>query len=407
MATELAFLLTGVIVVIGFAGDYLFRKTSVPDILILILLGFLVGPLTGLVEPSQLSSVTPILSSLALVVILFDGGLNLDIFKVLKEAPRSLVLAVTGTVLSMLVIMVVVHFLLGWGILSGLLLGVILGGTSSSIVVPIISRAKVSGKTSIVLSLESTFTDALVVVLGLVLLQILETASATTPTESVILTALSGIVARFSIGIVIGLVIGLIWLRVLRYIRGQQYDDILTLSVVLLFFAIVETLGGNGAIFALTFGLVLGNGRAISNMIRSNETMEATSIMKKFQSEISFIIRIFFFVYLGLIISGNNLYLFGIGILLTSILLGARYLAVRLSTIRDQELAEVKWVLTTMLPRGLAAAVIAQIVSTSGIVNASSYLGIVIPVIILSVILSSVGFFLWGRKSKGIMTRTA
>lgn len=401
MATELAFLLTGVIVVIGFAGDYLFRKTSVPDILILVLLGFLVGPVTGLVQASQLASITPILSSLALVVILFDGGLNLDIFKVLKEAPRSLVLAVTGTILSMLVVMVVSHFLLGWGILSGLLLGVILGGTSSSIVVPIMTRARVSGKTSIVLSLESTFTDALIVVLGLVFLQILETATTTTPTESVVLTAISGIVGRFSIGIVVGLVIGLIWLRVLRYIRGQQYDDILTLSVALLFFAVVETLGGNGAIFALTFGLVLGNGRAISNMLRSNETMEATKIMKKFQSEISFIIRIFFFVYLGLIISGDNLYLFGFGILLTAFLFGARYLAVRLSSLRDSELAHVRWILTTMLPRGLAAAVIAQIASTSGIVNASSYLGIVIPVIIVTVILSSIGFFVLDRKSNG------
>ena len=398
MATELAFLLTGVIVVIGFAGDYLFRKTSIPDILILVLLGFLVGPLTGLVQASQLASITPILSSLALVVILFDGGLNLDIFKVLKEAPRSLVLAVSGTALSMLVVMVAVHFILGWGILSGLLLGVILGGTSSSIVVPIITRAKVSGKTSIVLSLESTFTDALVVVLGLVLLQILQSTSTSSPTHSVVLTALSGIVARFSIGIVVGLVIGLLWLRVLRYIRGQQYDDILTLSVVLLFYAIVETLGGNGAIFALTFGLVLGNGREISAMLRSKETMEATKLMKKFQSEISFLIRIFFFVYLGLIISGNNLYLFVFGIYLTLLLFGTRYVAVRLSVIRNKDLASAKWILTTMLPRGLAAAVIAQIASTSGIVNASSYLGIVIPVIIASVVLSSVGFFFLGRK---------
>ncbi len=403
MATELAFLLTGVIVVIGFAGDYLFRRTSIPDILILVLLGFLVGPLTGLVQASQLASITPILSSLALVVILFDGGLNLDIFKVLKEAPRSLVLAVSGTVLSMLVVMVAVHFILGWGILSGLLLGVILGGTSSSIVVPIITRAKVSGKTSIVLSLESTFTDALVVVLGLVLLQILQSTSASSPTQSVVLTALSGIVARFSIGIVVGLVIGLLWLRVLRYIRGQQYDDILTLSVVLLFYAIVETLGGNGAIFALTFGLVLGNGREISAMLRSNETMEATKLMKKFQSEISFLIRIFFFVYLGLLISGNNLYLFVFGIYLTLLLFGTRYLAVRLSVIRNTDLASATWILTTMLPRGLAAAVIAQIASTSGIVNASSYLGIVIPVIIASVVLSSVGFFFLGRKPNRAM----
>lgn len=398
MAIELAFLLTGVIVGIGFAGDYLFRKTSIPDVLILIFLGYLIGPLTGIVNPSQLSSITPILASLALVIILFDGGLHLDLFVVLREAPRSLVLAILGTAISMIVGMLAAHILLGWSVLSGLLLGAILGGTSSSIVVPIIMRAKVSEKSSILLSLESTFTDALIVVIGLVLLQILETTS--TSTGSLILAALSGIVARFSIGIVFGLVLGFIWLRVLKFIKGQQYDDILTLSVVLFFFAAVESLGGNGAIFALCFGLVLGNGKAISNMVKSLETTEATSIMKKFQSQISFLIRTFFFVYLGLILSVGNFFLFGFGLLLTGLLLGARYLAVRVSILKGGVLTQARAVLTIMMPRGLAAAVVAQIVSTSGIPNASSYLDIVITVIMASVVLSSVGFFILGRKPR-------
>ncbi|MEM3437980.1 MAG: cation:proton antiporter, partial [Nitrososphaerales archaeon] len=86
------FILVGIIVIIGFLGSYLFRKTGIPDILILILLGAIVGPVLNLVERSVLISVAPIFAALAIAVILFDGGLNLNLYTVLKESPRAIVL---------------------------------------------------------------------------------------------------------------------------------------------------------------------------------------------------------------------------------------------------------------------------------------------------------------------------
>ncbi|MCP8307120.1 MAG: cation:proton antiporter [archaeon] len=83
------FILVGIIVIIGFLGSYLFRKTGIPDVIILILLGALVGPVLNLVERSVLISVAPIFAALAITVILFDGGLNLNLYLVLKESPRA------------------------------------------------------------------------------------------------------------------------------------------------------------------------------------------------------------------------------------------------------------------------------------------------------------------------------
>jgi cell volume regulation protein A len=395
MAFVLAFFLAGLILIAGFLSDLLFRRTNFPDILVMIFCGYLLGPLLKIIDPESLAPVTPLLASLALLIILFEGGLNLDLFKVLNEAPRAIVLAVSGMGASIIAAYFFAYYFLKWDLLSSLLLGTIIGGTSSSIVIPMIRRANVSEKVYTTLFLESVFTDAFVVVLGITLLQILKTPMAG---ENMFSTAAVQITGQFSTGIVIGAIVGVSWLRVLRNIRGKPYDDIMTLTIVLLFYSIVEFLGGNGAIFSLTFGLILGNGREICRMLKIQEPIEATEIMKKFEYQISFLLRTFFFVNLGLILSISNYMPFLYGLILTGLLLIGRYSAVALSSIKNPVLGGEKPIMAVMMPRGLAAAVMAQIVSTSGVENGMLYYDITIAVIIMSVILTSIGFYLVARK---------
>ena len=89
----LALILAGGILVIGFLGDYLFHKTGIPDMLFLIILGMLIGPITGLADANAVTSFAPYLAALGLVFILFDGGMTLNIYRVFSESPRALVLA--------------------------------------------------------------------------------------------------------------------------------------------------------------------------------------------------------------------------------------------------------------------------------------------------------------------------
>src|SRR4030043_227331 len=157
----------GILLIIGFLADYLFRKTRFPDILILIALGYLIGPVFHIINPSEIAPASQIIASLALVVILFNGGLDLEFAKVLSSAPRALFLVFTGIVLSVASTAAFVYYLMHWGFMDSLLLGVIVGGTSPSIVLPLISRAKVPGDISSILSLESAFNGALVIVVAL------------------------------------------------------------------------------------------------------------------------------------------------------------------------------------------------------------------------------------------------
>ena len=396
MSVTLIFALAGIILVLGFFADYIFKKTGIPDILILILLGIEIGPVLKLIDPNVLDPISPIFSALALILILFDGGLNLDIKKVLRDSPRAIVLATLNIILSIILVGYFGKWILGWSLLNGFLLGAIIGGTSSSIVLPLLQGIVADEKIEITLSLESAFTDALVVVLGITLIQYLMLPTQTGGLSVII----EDITSAFSIAIVVGFVIGIIWLKFLRSVKigRKMYNDIITLAILLLFYSIVEQVGGNGAIFALMFGLVLGNGIRISKVLGIRRGVEAGRFMRRFQAEVTFFIKTFFFVYLGLIFAVNSLITILYSLAIMILLLLGRYISVRISSFNEKILSSRKDLMLIMMPRGLSAAVLAQIVITSGIMGTELFPDIILLIIIYSVLISSFGIFMIKRR---------
>jgi len=391
--TYFIFILTGVIVFLAYLGNFLFNRKGIPDNLILILFGIALGPALHLIDPTGFTSIAPIFSSLALLIILFDGGMNLNLYKVLEESPKAMVLGVVNVLLSMALTAAFTSVVLGWELLHGLLLGTIVGGTSSSIVLSLTRRMDVPERIDTLLSLESVFTDAIVIVLGITFLDLIVSA------RSMVFSEVAKIIASaFSIGVVFGLICGVVWLKLLSVIRDQTYDDILTLSVALFFYGLTEVVGGNGAIFALMFGLVLGNGAEIGGIFRMEGIVEIGGIMRKFMSQMSFFIRTYFFVYLGLILFIENRMTVLYSVALSLLLLVGRFVGVMFTTFRDSELGEYSSVLTSMMPRGLAAAIMAQLVASSGIAYSSMFPELIMIVIIVSVVISSVGAAIIKRR---------
>jgi cell volume regulation protein A len=384
----------GILLVIGFLADYLFRKTRFPDILILIALGFLIGPVFHIINPSEIAPASQIIASLALIVILFNGGLTLEFAKVLSTAPRALILVLTGIILSITATTAFAYYIMGWELMNSILLGAILGGTSPSIVIPLINRTKVPAEVSSILSLESAFNGALVIVIALVILDIITTGQ----TENAALVVMERITLQIFLGCLIGVIVGIVWLWTLTLLEGETYDDILTLAIVFLLYFTVESMGGSGVIFVLTFGLILGNGMQVAGFLGIKRTVVIHEVMKKFHSQMSFLIKTFFFIYLGLMITFAQQGLILAGIAISLLLLLARYIAVLLSSMRVDVLLANKGLLTTMLPRGLSAAVVAEIVVASGIASAYIYPDIIMIVIITTVIISAIGIPIFTRK---------
>jgi cell volume regulation protein A len=384
----------GILLIIGFLADYLFRKTSFPDILILIALGYLIGPIFHIVNPSEIAPASQVIASLALVVILFNGGLDLEFAKVISCAPRALLLVLVGIVLSMASTAAFAYYLMGWDFTGSLLLGAIVGGTSPSIVMPLISRIKVQEEVSSTLSLESAFNGAIVIVVALVILEVIATGQS----GNAALVIVEQIALQIFLGGLIGIIAGVVWLWALTLLEGETYDDILTLAIAFLLYFAVESMNGSGVIFVLTFGLMLGNGIEVARFLGIKRTVVIHELMKKFHSQMSFLIKTFFFVYLGLMITFSQYGLILAGVAIALLLLLVRYFAVLLSSIRNNTLLANKGLLTTMLPRGLSAAVVAEIVVASGIANASIYPNIIMVVIVTTVIISSIGVLVCTRK---------
>jgi cell volume regulation protein A len=407
----LALALAGSIIVVGFLGNYFFERTGFPDMIFLIVLGMLVGPIAKLVDTGFIMPLAPYFAALALVFILFDGGMTMNIYRVFTESPRATILAVIGFGLSVAATTLFSAFLLmpDKPITYSMLLGTILGGSSSIIVISLASRIGVSEKCSTILSLESALTDILCIVFTLTIIEI-TIGGAVEP-----LAIGQAIASKFAIGIVLGAIFGLLWLSALKRIARAPYAYILTLAVVLLAYAVSETLGGSGALCCLLFGIVLGNEKEIYRMLRMEKPTETVidAGLKRFESEVAFLLRTFFFVYIGLISTIGDVRIALLGVILSLILLLVRFGAVRIATARCSELVEERPIMSVILTRGLAAAVLATLplqfsnenptfMEQSPIYNMhlyEIYINIVVLAILATAIIATIGIPILRRRA--------
>jgi cell volume regulation protein A len=389
----LAFLVAGLIIVLGFLGEEFFKRTSIPDPILLLLFGVLLGPVLNVFSHEQLISITPYFAALALIVILFDGGLNMNIRQAIKNSPRALILGVSGFILNVLVTALLCKFVLGWRLMNGLLLGSILGGSSSIIVVALTRKLGIGGKTETILSLESILTDVLCTVGAFVAIDIILSG------EVSLQAALGSIALAFGVGIVVGSLVGIAWLNVLERVKGKSNTYMLTLAVLLLTYVVARSLGGTGALSALFLGLIVGNGPTIAKLLKLKYTVSVDESVRGFHGQISFLIRSFFFVFTGLLFSYSSFVPVLFGLSLAFVFLALRFGAVKLSFLKASA-KDSETLMTVMLPRGLAAAVLASLPLTSGVPNSQDFPEIAFIVIIVTIVICTVGVAILKKRAQ-------
>jgi len=303
----IAFLMVSLIIMVGYFGMLFFKKTKIPELILLMIIGLIIGPISGafgvgIIGPSELAifnSFLPFFAAFALIMILFEGGMQLNFFKALKALTNALAFTIAVFILGLLFTVGAIWFLSLSGLiifdpLLSLLIGAIIGGTSSAVIIPVVKNTSAREETKTLLSLESALTDALCIVVAVAIGQVFLIGSAN------LTTVASSILANFTIAAVIGFVAGLIWLKALSYFDGKAYSYLMTLAALLLVYSLVQMVGGNGAIAILVFGIVLGNSIDITKMLQLEERTIDISI-KAFHSELSFLVKTFFFVYLGVL----------------------------------------------------------------------------------------------------------
>jgi cell volume regulation protein A len=387
-AAHVVLLAAGVTIFLGVAGESFFKKTGIPDIAFLMVLGVIIGPVLGIIQADVVLEIVPYFAALALIIIMFDGGLNLDIKHMMKTAHFALVLAVLGFILSMVIVTMLAHYGLGWEWLDSILLSSIVGGSSSIIVFSLVRQIHVSEETKSMLSFESALTDILSTIVAFILFD----AVLSGHFDISLLGVTFG--KAVAIGLLLGLGVGIPWMYVTTKLSNAQHSYMLTLGILFVLFFLARSFGESGALTALVFGLMLGNRYRLSRYLKFK--LPDISHDDTMHNQLTFLVRSFFFVFVGLLASFGQIEYIIFGIIATLIIYYGRTIVTRVSLTKKFSQLDRK-VTTVMIPRGLAAAVLATFPLTLGLPNGEAYPQIVFFIIMASVIITTIGL---GRAKK-------
>lgn len=348
---------------LGYVSGLFYTKTRVPDMIWLLGFGILLGPILGYFQKEIFLSVSPLMSVIALCIILFDAGINIDIFLVARNMLKSLLLTV-ATFLSMVFSVGVFLYLLVpqmFTLLQAMLLGTMIGGTSTIAVSAILSNMEKIvpelESSRVILIMESVLSDPICIITSIALIRMV--MSPAIPLTDV----LKEIIYVFLFSSLLGLIAGLVWAEVLDRLRGKPLNYILTIAVLFPTYIMAERLVGEGGgpIAALTLGLAITNSRYIIRRLGVESDVRIDKRrLREFHEEITFMIKSFYFVYIGLIATLSLEYtILGLGVV--ALILLIRYaVATGLGSLSGFTVQE-KVICRLIFAQGLPAFIISQL----------------------------------------------
>lgn len=358
MDISLVLIALGLLIFFSHTFNALFVKTRIPNVLLLMLIGLLVGPIFHFISPQDFGKLGSVFTTITLISILFESGTNLNLNMMKKSLGGAVVLTVVNFLIVVFIGIAVGKYLIGLDWLYSIFLGTALGGTSSAVVIPMLSQLKPGPKAEMLLFLESALSDILCLVVALALMSGIETG------ELSLLGVFKNMGVAMLCSIVAGLVAGIIWIVVLKkYLGAIKNSMFTTFALAFIIYGFCEHIGWNGGLAILAFGITTGNiGKA--NFIRRLFAMDEESVLnqqeKNFYSEIVFVLQTYFFVYIGVSIQLNNLWHLIIGAIFVALIfllrpLTTKFLGKKDLNARDQKL------ISALGPKGLVAAVLASL----------------------------------------------
>jgi cell volume regulation protein A len=391
----LVFAVVAGIVVLGFVGELLFRRTGIPSFLYLILMGILLGPVFQVFSGLQLLPVLGLFAELTLVMILFYSGLGMKLGSLVRGGGRAVLLVFLYVPIAIVVIGLLGYYLAGWDILQSFIFASIIGGqTSTAVVVPLAKSLKLTEDTVTFVTIESVMNSIVGIVVFLALIQAytLGTMSWT--------AAVTQIAASFSVGIVPAAFLSVAWVLLLDRVKDQKYTYVFTLGLLLGTYSVTTVLGGSGELGVFVFGLIFGNYTILNRIRKKKISMEAImSRLSDFQDEISFLLNTLFFVFLGLTFQlefSHVVSQLALASVFVILLMVSRFVSVSISTARS-DLRRERREITLLSAQGVTQATLAIIALNRGIPLATTFLALAAYVIILTNIITTAGS-IWAKR---------
>lgn len=290
---------------------------------------------------------------------------------------------------------VAAHYLIGLPIRLGLMLGAIVASTSPAVVLPLTRRLVMNSSSKTIVFIESAFSDVLSIVLAIGIMdsfrfgQLHVTQMIGQLISTILLAGIAGAASAF------------LWSAILVRVRSLENSIFTTPAFVFVLFGIVEIFGFSGYVAAVVFGAVLGNievfhGLAWMRRYLPHEAITLNLQERNFLAEVVFLLKTFFFVYVGVSIKFTDVHLMYVALALTALIFFLRVPAVWLGLDRETPVRDAS-LIAIMSPKGLAAVVLASMPLEQHIAGGNEVQSVTYGIVFLSIFLTSLFSFLIER----------
>lgn len=366
---------------VGALAQWLGWRLRIPAILLLLVGGFLVGPIFGVLDVDAVFGdlLFPIVSG-AVAIILFEGGLSLR-FHELKGAGKVIFRLISiGVLISWAIISLLAHFILGFPPLMAALIGALLTVTGPTVIGPMLRTIRPKGKVRSVAKWEGILIDPIGVVLAVLIFEVYLLGQVVdAPMLEMLYLAAKSLFIGGGLAFLAG---GLVILLVKRRLLPDFLQNAVVLTLLLLVFGASNFLQEeSGLVTATLFGVVLAN----------QSVFEVKHIVE-FKENLQILLISFLFVVLAARVEPDAIQLLGwqSGLFLIGLIVLARPLCVLASTL----FSSLKWseraLLMMLAPRGIVAVALTSVfvlkLDQIGVPRADEMLALTLLVVVGTVV---------------------
>ncbi|MEQ5184402.1 potassium/proton antiporter [Providencia rettgeri] len=334
---EQLILLSSILILLGIFSSKLSARLGLPMLVMFLFIGMLAGE-DGLGKITfDNVNVSYAVGSLALALILFDGGLQTSVKSIKLVWKPAFTLATVGVLITAGITGLAAAYILGIPLLEGLLLGAIVGSTDAAAVFSLLRNAGIylNERLQATLEIESATNDPMAIFLTVGLLQLLMNPQASGSELALLF------VSQMGIGAAVGIGVGWISIKIINKIKllAAGLYPVLVAACGLFSFGVASNLDGSGFLSIFVTGVVIGNH---SFVFQRNTFL--------FHDGLAWLSQIIMFVMLGLLVNPSSLIeVWQEGLLIALVLtFVARPLAVvpvlKLFRFTRNEIALISWV---------------------------------------------------------------
>ncbi len=336
-------LIFGIILGLGTFSGLIARFMKIPDVVVFLLVGMLIGPgVFGLVDIKADSTINQLILIFGSSYILFDGGASIRL-KVLKEAWITIVVISTiGVLITGAITGVAAYYFLGVPLMVALLLGATLASTDPATLVPVFKQVKIRERVAQTVMSESAFNDAMGAILTFTVLGVAMGAGEFSAGD-----ALADLLKQSLLGILVGGVLGYLAAVLIAHEKFNflaEFAPVVTLMAVIGAYMAADGLHASGFMAVFVFGIMLGNVESLGFKRSAEESHQ----LEDFVMTTALIMRMFIFILLGTQVDFGlmNQYLFAGVAVVVVFMLVARPVTVFLCALPDRR---AKWSFKEML----------------------------------------------------------